>query len=125
MKRVHLRTSLYPASAVPPRIRRWLGLAIVGAPLVSSFADPAVSLIPDPPTTGASPAHRVDFAREVYPVLEARCFDCHGPEQQKAELRLDSRETTFRGGKSGPVVQPGSGEASLLFVRIAGCTART
>ena len=35
-------------------------------------------------------AGAVDFAREVYPALQRACFECHGPDHQKAELRLDT-----------------------------------
>lgn len=38
-------------------------------------------------TASAAP---VDFAKDVFPVLKRACFDCHGPETQKAGLRLDS-----------------------------------
>ena len=31
----------------------------------------------------------VDFVREVRPILEEHCFDCHGEEKQKSRLRLD------------------------------------
>lgn len=35
----------------------------------------------------AAPA---DFDKDIRPVLEARCFQCHGPEKQKGDLRLDT-----------------------------------
>src|SRR5690606_34137328 len=62
----------------------------------------------------------VDFAGEVFPVLERSCFGCHGPEKQRSELRLDSKKAVFAGSLSGLVVEPGNGEASLLFRRAAG-----
>lgn len=31
-----------------------------------------------------------DFSREVYPVLQSACFECHGAEVQKGDLRLDT-----------------------------------
>jgi hypothetical protein len=36
------------------------------------------------------PASAVDFSKEVYPVLQRACFECHGAEVQKADLRLDT-----------------------------------
>lgn len=61
----------------------------------------------------------VDFAREVFPVLEARCFDCHGAERQRAGLRLDARDAVLAGGKSGPAVRAGDAAGSLLYQRVA------
>ncbi|MGH9340799.1 MAG: DUF1549 domain-containing protein [Acidobacteriota bacterium] len=65
---------------------------------------------------------KVDFAREVFPILERSCFSCHGAETQNAQLRLDARKIVLQGGVSGPAVVPGRAEESLLFLRIAGLT---
>ncbi|MFT5129451.1 MAG: hypothetical protein ACI8W8_003073 [Rhodothermales bacterium] len=37
-------------------------------------------------------AEKVDFAREVLPILSNKCFLCHGPDGKKKDIRLDSRE---------------------------------
>lgn len=64
-------------------------------------------------------APAVDFARDVFPVLEARCFECHGPSKQKAGLRLDARAPALQGGKSGAAIKPGDSAGSPLAKRIA------
>ena len=49
----------------------------------------------------ANPPKRVDFAREILPILSDKCFVCHGPDtQDDSELRLDSFDsaTSDRGG---------------------------
>jgi mono/diheme cytochrome c family protein len=52
---------------------------------------------------------KVDFAKSVQGVFEARCIDCHGPKKQKGDLRLDKKETALA-----EVIQPGnSGESEL------------
>ena len=38
----------------------------------------------------------VDFARDIAPILEQRCIECHGPEKQKGKLRLDSKAGAFK-----------------------------
>lgn len=43
----------------------------------------------------------VDFGRDVRPLLERHCLECHGPKQQKSGYRLDVREVAMRGGDSG------------------------
>ena len=69
----------------------------------------------------ASAAPRVDFNREVRPVLSDKCFACHGPDtaKVKAGLRLDSRAAAIAPAKSGrPAVVPGQPDESELIRRI-------
>ncbi len=47
----------------------------------------------------AAAAPPVDYAREVKPILAARCTSCHGAIRQKAGLRLDTAEFVRRGGE--------------------------
>lgn len=62
----------------------------------------------------------MDFAREVFPVLQRACFECHGHEVQKGGLRLDQRDSVLKhAGKGGrPVVIAGSAGASELLRRV-------
>lgn len=53
------------------------------------------------------------FLSKVMPVLSANCVGCHGDKPQ-AGLKLDSRESLMKGGRSGPAVVPGDPERSLL-----------
>lgn len=57
----------------------------------------------------------IDFAREVQPVLRARCYGCHGAQQQMNGLRLDRKEDALRGGYSGAVIRPGDAAGSKLY----------
>jgi mono/diheme cytochrome c family protein len=64
-------------------------------------------------------AAKVDFEREIEPILAARCIKCHGPDKQKEGLRLDRAASAFRGGDSGePGIVPGDSAHSELFRRI-------
>jgi len=49
----------------------------------------------------AAPVSKVDFARDVQPVLAKRCFRCHGPDKAEAGLRLDLRERALAKLESG------------------------
>jgi len=61
-------------------------------------------------------AKPLDYDKDVKPVLEARCFKCHGPEKQKAGLRLDVKESALKGGESGePAIVPGNALKSHLL----------
>jgi hypothetical protein len=55
------------------------------------------------------------FEKKIRPLLHAQCFKCHGPEKQKAGLRVDSRSALLKGGDSGPALVPGAAEKSLLL----------
>ncbi len=70
----------------------------------------------DPQTAPAKPS--LDFVKDVRPILEARCFSCHGPDKQRADLRLDRKDTALKGGDSGPVIVPGKSHESLLLKRV-------
>ena len=61
----------------------------------------------------------VDFERDVYPVLQRACVECHGAEKKKGGLRLDVREAAFQGGENGAVIVKGKPDASELVRRIA------
>lgn len=69
-------------------------------------------------TVLAGAAGAVDFGRDVFPVLQRSCFECHGSEVQKAGLRLDTAAGVSRGGKDGPVVVAGKAAASELYRRV-------
>jgi hypothetical protein len=58
------------------------------------------------------------FEKRIRPLFEDRCVDCHGPEKQKGDLRLDSRVGWTRGGESGAVILPGKPDDSLLITAV-------
>lgn len=61
---------------------------------------------------------KVDFAKDVLPILRQNCVPCHGPSQQNSGLRLDRKSSVIN--RRGVV--PGSSENSFLFHRISGTT---
>jgi uncharacterized membrane protein len=82
------------------------GLLVHGRDYYSSALSTSTAV----PTSPASP-----FDRDVLPILRRSCVRCHGPDQQKARLRLDSLEGLRRGGKSGAAIVPGDGAHSRLL----------
>ncbi len=102
------------------RSRRWPAFLIPASLLFTLWAQ-------QPPATRVESAEspdevtsKVDFEKEIFPIFEASCFTCHGPEQQQAQYRLDSKTVAFQGGVAGPPILPGNAEQSALYRRVAG-----
>ena len=52
-------------------------------------------------------AATVDFVRDVQPIFREHCYQCHGEEKQKGELRLDVKAAAIKGGEThGPNIVP-------------------
>ena len=62
----------------------------------------------------------IDFAQTVRPLLLKYCGECHGAEQQKSGLRLDSADAAKRGGDTGEGLVPGKADESLIIQALAG-----
>lgn len=60
-----------------------------------------------------------DFARDVLPILQRSCFECHGEKKAAGGLRLDSAVALAKGGASGAVVIARNPAESELLRRIA------
>jgi ankyrin repeat protein len=73
-------------------------------------------------TTGDEPRPvsdgKIDFQRDVAPILARHCIDCHGPDLQMAELRLDQRKLALADGDARGLIQTGKSGESLLIQRL-------
>ncbi|MDF1752114.1 MAG: hypothetical protein P1U89_04975 [Verrucomicrobiales bacterium] len=67
----------------------------------------------------AETAKPVDFGSEIYPVLKANCLSCHNSTKAKADLILESPQDMLKGGDSGPAIEPGNADVSLLYTTAA------
>src|SRR5499427_10335156 len=64
---------------------------------------------------------KVDFGRDVQPLLREHCYECHGPSQQMRGLRLDRRRDALpnRVGANNARIVPGNSAGSLLYRRLS------
>jgi ankyrin repeat protein len=78
-------------------------------------------------TLHAQPPARIDFGRDVQPILRDHCYECHGPSQQMRGLRLDRRRDALpnRVGANNARIVPGNSDGSLLYRRLSGKEAGT
>ncbi|WP_020471127.1 PSD1 and planctomycete cytochrome C domain-containing protein [Zavarzinella formosa] len=60
----------------------------------------------------------VDYLKQIKPVLQERCFACHGVLKQKSDLRLDTVAAIVKGGREGPGIDLKNPAGSLLVQRV-------
>ena len=65
-----------------------------------------------------APDRKIDYTKDVQPLLAQKCYSCHGEDVQQSGLRLDKRQNALRGGDYGPVIKPGSSAESKLVRRL-------
>src|SRR5258706_1892231 len=82
----------------------------------SRLAQPSVCSLVFAGILSAQTAAKVDFSRDVLPILRQNCVSCHGPSQHISGLRLDRKSSVLN--RRGVV--PGSSANSFLYYRVSG-----
>jgi hypothetical protein len=96
-------------------LTRWLVFGCAAALLAGSVLVRAQA-----PAPGPAGAQTIDFARDIQPIFEQYCYECHGASKARGHLRLHSPELIRKGGESGPAITPGKSHESLLIRRVLG-----
>jgi hypothetical protein len=101
-------------------IARLLGLVVCSSGLLAG----SVLLRAQPPQattpTAAAGPGSLDFARDVQPIFEQHCYECHGRSKARGRLRLHTPQHIAKGGTSGPVLVAGRSDESALVRRVLG-----
>ena len=81
-------------------------------PLVAFFCTLATS-------SGANGREAIDFQRDIRPLLQKHCYECHDEKKQKGGLRLDRKADLTKGGDSGELpLAPGKDGVAPLIQRV-------
>ncbi|QDT29752.1 Planctomycete cytochrome C [Gimesia panareensis] len=68
----------------------------------------------------ADPSPKVDFEKQIRPLLKQHCYDCHSQDAEESGLRVDYGASLIGGGDRGPAVVPGKRDESLLYLSLKG-----
>jgi uncharacterized membrane protein len=60
-------------------------------------------------------SRKIDFVKDIKPILQDRCVSCHNNENFTGDLILQSRATAFGERKGGPIIIPGDSAKSLFW----------
>lgn len=97
------------------------GLVAGGFGLVALLSTAQGALSPDQLTKLPAPASaRVDFARDIQPIFEASCVQCHARGKSKGSFSLETREDFLEGGDTGVAAVAGKSAASFVIETISG-----
>lgn len=92
------------------------GSDYLSRPLASAFGNDSVSNAAIKPVADVQEAFVYNDI--VKPILQTKCYSCHGPNKQKGKLRMDDEQLLMKGGKDGKVIEPGSADQSEMIKRL-------
>ena len=69
-------------------------------------------------TIAQSSGASVSFAKDVMPIFENSCTNCHGTNQMKAGLDLRTYKSLMAGSSNGPVIVVGNSAGSFLVQQV-------
>lgn len=69
------------------------------------------------PAASARAVPKVDFRRDIQPLLAKHCYECHGPEDQSGGFRFDRRSSVRKNPRR---LRPGSSATSFVYLRVSG-----
>ena len=103
-------------ASLPRRAAICSAAAVLSATVLirAQGAAPAAQAAPAPQTA----AQPVDYVRDIQPIFEKYCADCHGRSKARAQLRLHAPEWVRKGGQSGPILIAGNSHGSELMRRV-------
>ncbi len=93
------------------------------------FAIPALALIGimacgsetnEPVATKLAPTEKMLAYADFKPIFDAKCVGCHGADDPKEDLRLDSYAAVMKGSEHGAMVIAGNASGSKLVKLIDG-----
>lgn len=70
------------------------------------------------PALAAEAPSKIDFTRQVKPLLEGACVHCHGAKEDKGDFRMHTKEDMIKGNENGPGLTPGDPKKSAIYTTL-------
>jgi mono/diheme cytochrome c family protein len=67
---------------------------------------------------GAATASAVDFVKDIQPIFETKCLECHNPKKVKGDLLMDTAANLLKGGEGGAGLVVGKPDESEIVKRM-------
>lgn len=110
------RAGVFAAALAASAAGHFGGELVHGEGYVTELLAPAAAPAPNVPTSQVA---EPTFERDVLPLMQAFCVECHGPLKQKGKLRLDAVDPRwFEPGEFGTLVVRGDSSSSELLRRM-------
>jgi len=107
------RRNRSPATHEMLGLGAWATVFLLGPVSIVFAAETDESKLPPPA------AQKIDFTRDISPILQSQCLKCHSDEKPKSHFRLTSREAALKGGEHGVDIIPGKSAQSPLIRYVA------
>ncbi len=88
------------------------------APVPTNTQPDATATSSPTETPAAAVTTNISFAKDVMPILESACINCHGGEQVKEGLNMNTYEGLMAGSFNGAVIEPGKAANSFLVEQV-------
>lgn len=113
-----MRSLVNGASRMPSRLIQCIARFVVIASMLTKLVGPGQA-DESPRKTDAATA-KLEFNRDIRPLLSDKCYHCHGPDgsHRKGGLRLDTSEGARADHEGSRAVVPGKPDQSALVLRI-------
>ncbi|CAN5816206.1 ribonuclease inhibitor [soil metagenome] len=92
------------------------GSDYLSKPLKNIFSDDTAATAAIKPIANVQEAKAYDDI--IQPILETKCYSCHGPNKQKGKLRMDVTDALMKGGEDGKIIEAGNADESELIKRL-------
>lgn len=82
---------------------------------MKSFSTILMAVLSIVATSAKAEVEKIDFVKDIQPILEFNCVSCHNEDKIKAGLRFDTAAEFFKGGDGGQSLVKGKPDESLMI----------